>query len=122
MPKEEKRYFHLLSEYRDVFVGSYKEMPGLDPKVAIHNLAIRNGVSPKKQPKQHFRPQLIPEIEQEVNKLIDVGFIREVKYPTWITNIVPMRKKSGQLHVCVDFRDLNDACKKMISRCQSLSL
>jgi len=25
----------LLSEYKDVFAWSYKEMPGLDPKVAI---------------------------------------------------------------------------------------
>ena len=48
MPKEEKQYFHLLFEYRDVFAWSYKEMPGLDLKVAVHNLAIKKGVSPKK--------------------------------------------------------------------------
>jgi len=47
-----------------------------------------------------------------VNKLIDAGFICEVKYPTWIANIVPVRKKSDQLRICVDFRDLNDACPK----------
>jgi len=42
--KEEKEYFKLLSKYRDVFAWSYKKIPGLDPKVAIHNLAIRKGV------------------------------------------------------------------------------
>jgi len=47
-----------------------------------------------------------------VSKLIEAGFIREVKYPTWIANIVPVRKKNGQLRVCVDFRDLNYACHK----------
>ena len=47
-----------------------------------------------------------------MNKLIDAGFIREVKYPTWIANIVPVRNKNSQLHVCVDFRDINDACPK----------
>ena len=47
-------------------------MPGSYPKVAaVHNLTITNGVSTKKKPQQRFRPQLIPEIEQEVNKLID---------------------------------------------------
>jgi len=55
---------------------------------------------------------LVPEIEKEVNKLIEAGFIREVKYPTWIANIVPVGKKNGQLRICVDFRDLNDACPK----------
>ena len=97
-------------------------MPSLDPKVAVHNLAIKKGVSLKKQPQWNFRPQLVPKIEHEVNKLINVGFIGEVKYPTWIANIVLVRKKNGQLSICVDFRDLNDACPKMISRCQSLSL
>ncbi|XP_022895322.1 uncharacterized protein LOC111409511 [Olea europaea var. sylvestris] len=48
----------------------------------------------------------------EVNKLIEAGFIREVKYPTWIANIVPVKKKNGQLRICVDFRDLNQACPK----------
>jgi len=38
---------------------------------------------------------LVPEIEKEVNKLIDVGFIWEVKYPIWIANIILVRKKNG---------------------------
>jgi len=54
----------------------------------------------------------VPEIEKEVNKLIEAGFICEVKYPTWIANIVPVRKKNGQLRICVNFQDLNEACPK----------
>nr|GMC49085.1 uncharacterized protein LOC109184998 [Ipomoea batatas] len=46
------------------------------------------------------------------NKLIEAGFIREVKYPVTISSIVPVRKKNGQIRVCVDFRDLNVACPK----------
>ena len=95
-----------------MFAWTYKEMPSLDPKVTVHNSAIKKAVSPKKQPQWRFHPQLIPEIQQEVNKLIDVGFICEVKYPTWIANIVPVRKKNGQLRIYADFRDLNNACPK----------
>jgi len=69
-------------------------MPGLDPKVIVHCLSIRKGVSPKKQPQQRFRPKIIREIE-ETNKLIEAGFIHKVKCPTWIANIVPVRKKNG---------------------------
>ncbi|CAM8957156.1 unnamed protein product [Rhodiola kirilowii] len=87
-------------------------MPGLNPKIALHRLAIKRGVGPKKQFQRRFWPELVPKIEKEVNKLIDTDFIREVKYPTWIANIVPVRKKNGQLRVCVDFRDLNEACPK----------
>ena len=55
---------------------------------------------------------MIPQIEVEVNKLIEGGFIREVKYPSWISNIVLVRKKNGQIRICVGFRDLNKSCPK----------
>ena len=51
-------------------------MPELDSKVAIHNLAIKKRVSPKRQPQWCFHPNLIPEIERKVNKLIDMGSYR----------------------------------------------
>jgi hypothetical protein len=53
-------------------------------------------------------------IIEEVDKLIAAGFIEEVQYPTWVANIVPVKKKNGQIRVCVDFRDLNKACPKEI--------
>jgi hypothetical protein len=37
--------------------------------------------------------------------------IREVKYPVWLANIVPVKKKNGKWRMCVDFTDLNKACK-----------
>jgi len=87
-------------------------MHGLDPKVVIYRLSIKRGISPKKQPQRCFRPELVLESEKEFNKLIEAGFIHEVKYPTWITNIMHVEKKNGQLRICVDFGDLNDACPK----------
>ena len=58
--EEEDAYVELLEEYKDVFAWSYKEMPGLDPKVAIHHLSVRHGVRPTKQAQRRFRPELIP--------------------------------------------------------------
>ncbi|XP_057775222.1 uncharacterized protein LOC130994205 [Salvia miltiorrhiza] len=109
---EEYSYIELLKEFKDIFAWSYKEMPGLSSKIVVHHLAVRKDARPVKQAQRRFRPELVPLIEAEVNKLIDVGFIREVKYPTWISSIVPVRKKNGQIRVCVDFRDLNEACPK----------
>ena len=43
-PSEEKSYFKLLLNYKDVFAWSYKEMLGLDPKVAVHQLMMKHGV------------------------------------------------------------------------------
>ncbi|KAI3453522.1 hypothetical protein Pfo_010185 [Paulownia fortunei] len=90
-------YLKLLHEFKDVFAWSYKEMPGLDSKVAVHHLSVKKGARPIKQAQRRFRPELVHLIETKVNKLIEVGFIREVKYPTWISSIVPVRKKNGQI-------------------------
>jgi hypothetical protein len=38
--------------------------------------------------------------------------IREVKYPVWLANTVPVKRKNGKWRMCVDFTDLNKACKK----------
>ena len=35
-----------------------------------------------------------------------------MEHPTWLANIVSIRKKNGQIRICVDFRDLNKACPK----------
>ncbi|KAL0300030.1 UNVERIFIED_CONTAM: Transposon Tf2-12 polyprotein [Sesamum angustifolium] len=110
--EEEGTYIVLLYEFKDVFAWCYKEMPKLDQKLVVHHLSVKKGACPVKLGQRRFRLELIPLIEGEVNKLIEVGFIREVKYPMWISNIVPVRKKNGQIRVCVDFRDLNNACPK----------
>uniref|UniRef100_A0A2N9HPJ3 Reverse transcriptase n=1 Tax=Fagus sylvatica TaxID=28930 RepID=A0A2N9HPJ3_FAGSY len=33
-------------------------------------------------------------------------------HPRWLSNIVPVKKKNGQIRCCVDFRNLNKACPK----------
>ena len=39
-------------------------------------------------------------------------FIREVKYPEWLANVMVISKKGGKWRVCVDYTDLNEACPK----------
>jgi hypothetical protein len=38
----------------------------------------------------------IPVAKLEVQRLLDVGFIRDVQYPAWLANIVMMKKKNGK--------------------------
>jgi len=51
-------------------------------------------------------------IKAGVSKLLEVGFIEEIKCPEWLANIVLVKKKGGQIKICVDFKDLNRACPK----------
>ena len=46
--EEEEGYLQLLGEYKDVFSWTYKEMPGLNPSIALHHLAVKRGMRPVK--------------------------------------------------------------------------
>ena len=49
---------------------------------------------------------------EEVRKLQEASFIREVYYLDWLANVVIVKKASGKWRMCVDFTDLNKACPK----------
>ncbi|XXG68861.1 hypothetical protein AAC387_Pa06g1858 [Persea americana] len=109
--EELPEYVSFLREFVDCFAWSYAEMPGLDPKIVVHKLNLQENIKPVKQGQRRFRPDVMDKIEQEVQKLKNVGFICE-DHPEWLANIVPVTKKNGQIRVCIDYRDLNNACPK----------
>jgi len=49
-------------------------MPGLDPNVAVHKLAVFEGVKLVKQPQCCFHPELTIQINVEVDKLKKANF------------------------------------------------
>ena len=51
-------------------------------------------------------------MNDEVDLLLKIGSIREVKYPDWLANPVAVKKKNRKWRVCIDFSDLNKACPK----------
>ena len=59
-----------------------------------------------------FAPERDNAIKDEVQKLMEAKFIREVYYPDWLTNVVMIKKANGKWRMCVDFTDLNKAFPK----------
>ncbi|KAM2478827.1 hypothetical protein PS1_002628 [Malus domestica] len=60
-------------------------------------------------------------MKAEVEKLKDIGFVREVNYPTWVANVVFVKKNPTKeslmlqkvlWRMCVDYTDLNKGCLK----------
>ena len=51
-------------------------------------------------------------VAEEVRKLQEASFIREVYYPDWLTNVVMVKKASEKWRICMDFTNLNKACPK----------
>lgn len=94
------------------FAWSHADMTEIQPDVMTHRLNEDPSFTPIKQKKRKqgaFKNQVILD---EVQKLLKIGSIREVKYPNWLANTVVVPKKNGKWRVCVDYTDLNKACPK----------
>jgi hypothetical protein len=87
-------------------------MPGIDPELVAHSLNVEPGTRPVVQPMRTFPLEVEAQITQEGKKLLSAGFIKLIQHPRWLSNIVSMKKKNGQIRCCVDFRNLNKACPK----------
>ena len=87
-------------------------MPGIDPLVIVHRLNVSPSFPPTCQKKRVFAQERDQAIAEEVRKLQEANFIREVYYPNWLPNVVMVKKASEKWRMCVDFTNLNKACPK----------
>ncbi|CAA0811126.1 Unknown protein, partial [Striga hermonthica] len=101
-----------LKHNSDVFAWKHEDMKGIDPGVASHKLNLDRTVRPIVQKRRKLGPDRQKALEEEVKKLIDNKFIKEAKYPIWVSNPVLVKKSNGLWRLCIDFFDLNKACPK----------
>ena len=87
-------------------------MKGIHPSIAIHKLNVLSMARPVRQRVRRFHQDKQKIIRDEIDKLLEPGFIREVEYPDWLANVVVVPKKEGKWRVCVDYTNLNNACPK----------
>lgn len=85
-------------------------MPGIDPRIACYKLVIRKDAKPVKQKRRCFNQEMYKAINIEIEKLLRAGFIKEAKYPKWISNVVLVKKANEKWRMCVVITNLNKAC------------
>ncbi|XP_027178217.1 uncharacterized protein LOC113777381 [Coffea eugenioides] len=97
---------------RDVFAWSYDDMTGISTDVVVHRLPTDPSFPPVKQKPRKFKPDMSLKIKEQIEKQLKSNIIIVSHYPIWLSNPVPVPKKSGEVRVCVDYRDLNKASPK----------
>ena len=91
----------------DAFSCSYEDLKTYDKNIIQHKIPLKERIKPHRQKLKQINPLLLAPIEKEVKKLIKAKIIVPLKYSGWVSNLVPMRKKNGEIILCVDFRNLN---------------
>ncbi|GJY01904.1 reverse transcriptase domain-containing protein [Tanacetum coccineum] len=110
--KGRKELCTLLRQNLDVFAWKPADMTGVPRNIAEHCLNIREGCPPVRQKKRGQTPERNKAIQEEVEKLVDAGIMKEVHYHSCISNPVMVKKHDGTWRMYVDFKDLNNACPK----------
>jgi hypothetical protein len=85
-------------------------MPEISREVIEHKLDIDPAFKLIKQKERTYTPQRCETIWVQVNKLLEVGFIWVVDYPSWLANPVLIEKPDGSWRMCIDYTSLNKAC------------
>ena len=111
-PGERIKFINLFQQYKYVFSWTYGDLKTYETHIIQHIIPIKAGVKPFQQQLQKMHPKLEPLIQNEVKKLFDAKIIFKVRHSKWVANLVPVRKKSGEIRLRVDFRNLNRATDK----------
>jgi len=105
-------YCNLMKQFADVFSWEYSDLKTYDKKIIQHRIPLEKDTIPFKQNLRPINPFLLPFIEKEIKKLLAAKIIVPLRYSKWVANLVVVRKKSGEIGLCVDFRNLNKCSKK----------
>ena len=96
----------IVQDYQDVFVG-LGCLPGK------HHITVSDNVRPVQHACRKVPFPLQNKLKAELDKMERDEVITPVDEPTdWVSSLVVVMKKNGQLRVCLDPRDLNRAIKR----------
>ena len=96
---EKDQLRQVLLHNMDVFTWTHSDMVSINPVHAAHKLNVIPLARPIKQKIRRFHPNQYQVIKVEVDNLLEAGFIREIKYPEWLANVVVVLKKGEKWRV-----------------------
>ena len=77
-----------------------------------HHMNLKENAKPVRQHQRRLNPKYYPIVKEEIEKLLEIGFIYPMLYSEWVSPIVTVPKKSGKIRICQDFRKPNKTTKK----------
>ncbi|XP_019267709.1 PREDICTED: uncharacterized protein LOC109244987 [Nicotiana attenuata] len=73
---------------------SHEDMTGIPMEVAVHKLSLDPNVPPVRQKKRLTAEARNKFVKEEETRLLNIGSIREVRYPDWLANVVVVPNKN----------------------------
>ncbi|XP_057756163.1 uncharacterized protein LOC130975374 [Arachis stenosperma] len=86
-PELKEPLIEMIRANRDLFAWTPADMPGIDPKIISHHLAVKPEARPVAQRRRKMSAERAEEVAKQTAGLLEAGFIREVDYSTWLSNV-----------------------------------
>ncbi len=102
----------VLMEFIDVFAWGYKELKGITREVCEHKIELMVKAQLIKQRQYIMNPNYALRVKEDLDKLLNVGFIYLIETIQWLSPLIIVPKKKGKLHICVDYQKLNAQTKE----------
>lgn len=99
----------ILKAYTDVFARSYTVLKGIPEHIATHCIILDVNISLSRESPYRMNPNYANAVKEDLEGLLHARFITPVDEATWLSPIVVVPKKTGELRICMDFRWLNGA-------------
>jgi hypothetical protein len=88
-------------------------MKGIHPDSGIHHIYTQGEVKPVRKPQRRMNPTLKYIVKEEIQKLLNVGFIYPISDSKWVSPLVLVpNKMTEKWIICVDLWELNKATLK----------
>ena len=101
--KHEEKLCTILGKHMDAFSWYYKEMKGVHPSICTHHIYIKEGCKPVCQPQRRMNPNLKDIVKEELQKLMDAGFIYPISDSECVSPLGLVPKNNGKWIICVDY-------------------
>lgn len=75
-------------------------------------MLLKEGIIPARKNPRMMNPKMKPLVKIELENMENDGIFFSIRHSKWISNLVVVRKKNGEIRLCVDFWDLNQTSLK----------
>ena len=89
-----------------MFTFTYNELKEYEEDVFQHTIPLKQEikeVNPFPQKNRQINPKVAPIVKKELEKMLAAGIIVPIRNSSWRSNLVVVRKKNGQIRICIDF-------------------
>jgi hypothetical protein len=91
---------------------SYEDIKSYQEYVIQHVIPLKEGKKPFREKLGQMNPKVYPQVQKEFQKMVEEGTINPIRYSSWVSNPVIVKKKTGYIRICIDFINLNQASLK----------